>query len=135
MQPQPFPTASQNGQERWREFPLPPGIRTVPGEEHRFFVQSKTRFDTWHLVDLEELGWNGRCSCEHFNFRLFPQIRDDRAKRRPPRTRRCWHIREALAFYGELAARLVARHNERTYAARALGPSRTTDSQDYVLHR
>lgn len=45
-------------------------VREVQGEALRYHVRSKTRADIDHLVDLAELNGRGRCSCEHFSFRL-----------------------------------------------------------------
>jgi hypothetical protein len=44
-------------------------VYEIPGEPLRFHVQSRTRADLKHLVDLMELNGRGRCSCEHFEYR------------------------------------------------------------------
>ena len=100
------------GLDRFKEFPLASGVALIVGEEHRFHVKSRTRSEMAHLVDLEEYGGNGACSCEHFNFRVLPKLYEDRQRRLPPRPRRCWHINQALIFYGDLCARVIRRNKQ-----------------------
>lgn len=42
----------------------------------RWRVSSLTRGDIEHVVDLGAWRGNGECSCEHFQFRLMPFLRD-----------------------------------------------------------
>ena len=94
----------------WHEFPLPVGIRCRSMEPWRFEVRSESRPNIWHLVDLEEFGFNGACGCERFQFVELPKLRRDREEARPQRTRRCTHILRALIFKGELDTRIEVRH-------------------------
>ena len=98
------------------EFPLPFGVRPVPGEPLRYLVQSRSRREIEHLVDLEECGFNGACSCENFQMRCISELRADRRLDRYRRRHRCQHIRRAMEFHAELSARIVARHSNAAFA-------------------
>lgn len=63
---------------------------------YRILVPSFTDPLTSYLVDLKEHGGNGRCGCEHFQFRLAPQMPSDGSA--PPHPMRCKHIRRAREF-------------------------------------
>lgn len=58
----------------------------------RYRVTSDSQDGVDHLVDLAEFGGNGRCSCQHFDFRIRPELE---AGQTPPVTR-CKHIDAAL---------------------------------------
>jgi hypothetical protein len=45
-------------------------VEDIEGEPLRFLVDSRSRVEMKHLVDLEELNGRGRCGCEHFSIRL-----------------------------------------------------------------
>lgn len=90
------------------EFNLPYGVEHIPGEPLRFLVQSRTRRNMKHLVDLEECGFNGACSCENFQMRLLPRLRAERSAAHR-RHHRCEHIRRAMEFNSEIYTRIVAR--------------------------
>ena len=55
----------------------------------RWKVSSATRPDREHLVQLEANGGIGRCSCEHFEYRLQPKITEGN---RCESSTRCAHI-------------------------------------------
>lgn len=93
----------------FKEFYLPEGVEPIPGEPLRYYVLSRSRIGTKLLVDLQECGFNGACSCEDFQMRHLPAMREDRREKRPMRKRRCWHIKQALYYHAELCARLIAR--------------------------
>jgi hypothetical protein len=59
----------------------------------RYHVQSRTRPQVKHLVDLELYGGNGACSCEHFTFKMEPHLK--RGARSETGGLRCWHIQQA----------------------------------------
>lgn len=101
----------------FRELPLLFGVWPVPGEALRYHVQSQSRREIRHLVDLEDLGFNGCCGCESFQMRHLPALKQDRREGEPPRRRRCWHIKRALEFHAELSARIIARHNNKKAVA------------------
>ena len=50
-----------------------PIIHIILGEPLRFHVQSKPG-SPQYLVDLEDYGFNGACGCQHFEFRLQPEL-------------------------------------------------------------
>ena len=54
----------------------------------RWLHESDSRPGEHHLVDLKELNGNGECSCEHFMYRLKPEL--ERGERQ---VARCTHIR------------------------------------------
>ncbi len=49
-----------------------------------------------HVVDLGEFKGNGRCSCQHFDFRFRPGLTDGTIE--PGPKSRCKHIEEAREF-------------------------------------
>jgi len=89
-------------------YPLPALVGPIPGEPMRFHVQSRSRSSIKHLVDLEELGFHGNCSCENFNFEHLPKLRQEQREGKPIKYRRCFHIKRAWEYYGALHARLQA---------------------------
>ena len=103
---------------KFAEFFLPPGVEPVPGEPLRYHVASRSRIGMRLLVDLQECGFNGACSCEDFEMRHLPGLKRDRTEKRPRRKRRCWHIKQALYYHAELYARMIAREFYKQQAAR-----------------
>lgn len=97
---------------KFKEFPLSDLVDPVPGEPLRYYVQSRSRRNIKHLVDLAECGYNSACSCEAFQMRLLPQMRKDRAEGYQIK-RRCVHIKKAMEFHAELSARIVVRDLEK----------------------
>ena len=92
-------------------------IREMVGEPLRFLVRSAADPKRWYLIDLQddmdgEPTFNGTCTCESFQFRVAPRLRADKAAGRKVR-RRCKHLVAGLIYFGEAAARAVAKHNER----------------------
>lgn len=88
--------------------PLPKAVKPLIGEPLRFYVQSRSRSALWHLVDLQEDGFRGKCGCEN------EQFMRGKAKRENPKERqRCWHVRQALLWFAEVQLRLVAAAAER----------------------
>ncbi len=63
--------------------------RPHPDGALRWIVTSRTRPEIEHLVDLDGFGGIGRCSCEHFEFRIAPDLRDGN---RSGKAHRCSHI-------------------------------------------
>lgn len=83
---------------------MPQGYRCRPLETGRFLVGSASRGAVEHMVDC--LAWNGygACSCEHFTFRLLPELRRGRAP-----GKRCSHISAAReAFLDDIIGRMNA---------------------------
>lgn len=50
--------------------------RPHPDGALRWIVTSRTRPEIEHLVDLDSFAGVGRCSCEHFEFRIAPGLRE-----------------------------------------------------------
>ena len=71
-----------------------PLVAPIQGEALRFHVRSRTTPGLCYLVDLESYSLNGECGCDHFAFRLRPQL-DDTPKPTPRDSTRCWHIMQA----------------------------------------
>jgi hypothetical protein len=78
----------------------------------RFIASSRTR-ETKHLVDLGGWSGNGSCSCEHFEFRLLPKLRERRllkgsaGVRTAENSTRCSHILAARrSFTDSMIARI-----------------------------
>jgi hypothetical protein len=93
---------------------LPNGVRPIPNEPLRFYVQSRGRSEVEHLVDLEEYGFNGKCSCEYYTFKIEPKLRQVRLDERTTMRLRCWHIRRAMYYLAELTMRAAANRDPRT---------------------
>jgi hypothetical protein len=70
-------------------------VLPIVGEPLRFHVVSRSQAGLRHLVDLEEFGGNGQCSCEDFQFRHQPLL--ERGAFAADHLR-CWHIMEARWF-------------------------------------
>lgn len=47
-------------------------VRPVNGEHLRYYVDSETKEDETHIVDLEG---RGKCDCGHFLYRVWPAWR------------------------------------------------------------
>lgn len=87
----------------------------------RWRVQSLTRPEMEHVVDLDAWAGNGACSCEHFEFRLAPLIRDGAT--RGGAATRCGHILVARdAFTNHMVQLLSAKADE---IGRAADPGHT----------
>lgn len=84
--------------------------RTHPDGVLRWIVTSRTRPEIEHLVDLDAFGGVGRCSCEHFEFRIAPGLRDGQRIG----AHRCSHILVARgAFTDAMIQSLVKIRRER----------------------
>lgn len=70
----------------------------------RFTVRSRRAGVPSYLVDLDEYNFNGNCHCEHFRFRLQPQL-EEGASASP--MLRCWHINVARQLFLEEQLRLM----------------------------
>lgn len=68
-----------------------PDVRPVVGEILRYHVQSRSRPDIWHLVDLGERDGQAACGCEDAEFR----------------GQQCWHITRAQKHFAITMARLI----------------------------
>jgi len=86
----------------------------------RFTATSGSR-SIVHTVDLAAWAGNGSCSCEHFEFRLLPRLRDRRAsgmfRATATESTRCSHILAARrAFTDQMIARIAeVMSNARSY--------------------
>ncbi len=66
-------------------------VTPIHGEPLRFHVSSASSRRE-HLVDLEERGFTGRCTCDNYEMRLWPSARKGLIE---PKLARCKHIRAA----------------------------------------
>lgn len=73
-------------------------VHPIAGETLRYYVDSRTS-QKQHLVDLSEYGGNGRCDCEHFEFKHKKMLEKFGAF--PAENLQCWHITRALKFIGQ----------------------------------
>jgi hypothetical protein len=62
------------------------------GEFLVFTIHSRSRPRNPHRVDLEAFDGNGACDCEHFVFKLAPELKHGAE---PSERYECWHIRQA----------------------------------------
>lgn len=98
----------------------------------RFLVASASRNgEVEHLVDTGALNGNGQCSCEHFDYRIRPQLEAAAARGHAVQkgdTTRCNHIRAAReALADDFIARLQ-RLEERSQSDLKIQPE--TDTTD-----
>lgn len=70
-------------------------------EAARYLVESEANPGESYMVDL--LAWqaNGECSCQHFQMRILPALRDGQ----PPLVSHCKHITRARAEFTNDALR------------------------------
>jgi hypothetical protein len=69
----------------------------------RFLVASESDNDIKYLVDIGENDAFGKCTCQHFDFRIQPAINSS------TRTIRCKHITKAREFFlDNLIKRMVS---------------------------
>jgi len=79
--------------------------------EHRgtlsFHVASESKEEAFYLVDMEEHGGNGACSCRDFQTRCFPHHRDTGTiiDYGPGLRTRCKHINAVILWIGNEAIR------------------------------
>lgn len=84
-------------------------VQPIAGETFRFYVDSKSRPDMPHLVDLESYRWGGQCSCENFKFRHEKALSELGPKSIPDDSFRCSHIKAARSYYmDEIFPKLAA---------------------------
>jgi hypothetical protein len=84
-------------------------VQPIAGETFRFYVDSKSRPDMPHLVDLESYRWGGQCSCEAFKFKHEPALSRLTVKTIPDDSYRCSHIKAARSYYmDEIFPKLAA---------------------------
>jgi len=81
----------------------PPWVEEIPGEPFRYHVQSESRPEIFHLVDLTHRGGHGVCTCEHFQMAAYPNWKRHRQwiPYAPGRAgvSECRHIRAALDYF------------------------------------
>ena len=82
-------------------------VRPIPGEPLRFHVESVSKPDEPHLVDLAANNGFGACSCQDFELRR----EDYLTCGAPPLTNRtaCCHMRAAFRAFGAWAVRAFAK--------------------------
>jgi len=84
--------------------------RPHPDGALRWIVTSSSRPEIEHLVDLDSYGGIGRCSCEHYQFRIEPELRDGRRVG----AQRCGHILAARnCFTDAMIACIVQARRDR----------------------
>lgn len=94
----------------------------------RWRVKSLSRPEIEHVVDLDAWAGNGACSCEHFEFRLAPLLRDGAT--RGGAATRCGHIMVARdAFTNHmiqiLSARAAAMESDQSESCDKSQPTKT----------
>lgn len=83
-------------------------VQPIQGELFRFYVDSVSRPEAPHLVDLENYRWGGQCDCEAFKFRYEKALSQLGPKDFPTDKHRCSHIRAARAYmFDEILPRIA----------------------------
>lgn len=73
----------------------------------RFTATSSSRPGQAHQVDIGAWHGNGSCTCEHFQFRILPQLQKWAGSPNPGRSTRCRHILAARrSFTDGMIARI-----------------------------
>ncbi len=97
----------------------------------RFTMPSRSRPHEAHMVDLDAYELNGRCSCEHFQFKLEPFLASFatadsavaaglvklRKNQHPDDALRCQHIVDAYRQFSVIAARAISHAKKNTAQA------------------
>lgn len=74
---------------------LLPQVEPVEGEPGRFWVQSRSRLNLRHLVDMWEYRGNGACGCEDFERKYRPHLEEGAL---PSPLLACRHLHAVRAF-------------------------------------
>ncbi len=82
----------------------------------RYQVDSHTRGETKHLVEIDAYDGAGKCSCEHFTFRLEPLLKQGNIT--PSDATRCHHIVEAREVFTDEVIKLIKQQQETNGTAR-----------------
>ncbi len=86
---------SERSLNRKKGTPVPKVVE-IPGESMSFFVQSSTRLNLQHRVEIDAYGNNGACGCENFEIRCRGRLEKGAA---PSNALRCRHIRAARDYF------------------------------------
>lgn len=89
-------------------------VEPITGEPFRFHVQSRTRTEVMHLVDIEENDFHGQCSCESFAFRMQPLL--DRGERGDHL--RCSHLNAARMFLLDVLLERIKKYSREDFLER-----------------
>lgn len=104
--------------------------RPHPDGALRWIVTSRTRPEIEHLVDLDAFSGVGKCSCEHFEFRIAPGLRDGHRIG----AHRCSHILVARNCFTDAMIQSLSRIRQERAAttppARCLYCGTATDGPD-----
>lgn len=104
----------------------------VEGELFRFHVQSRSRKDFAHFVDLQENEFNGKCSCEHFACRLQPLLNEGEE---PSDDTICEHIRACREeWFHQMAPALAAIAEGKTVRPLTESKSKNEQSKQPFQH-
>jgi len=100
--------AKQRVNAPWTTYPSS-WVEEIPGEPFRYYVQSESRPEIFHMVDLTENDGNGCCTCENFQMVAYPNWKRH-GKWIPYAPGRqgcseCRHIRAALDHFHETVTR------------------------------
>jgi hypothetical protein len=69
-------------------------VRFISDDWRTWHFQSSESPDKWHTVDLASFALSGECSCENFQIKIFPLLRDSVIKPHAVRSK-CKHIKRA----------------------------------------
>lgn len=73
--------------------PSTPKVEPIPGEDFRYVVHSSRQGQAPHMVDLEARFPLGRCSCESYEFKRWPNFKQTLYPVR------CRHLTAALEYH------------------------------------
>jgi hypothetical protein len=81
-------------------------VTRIDGEPLSFFVQSSTRLNLQHRVELDAYAGNGACGCENFEIKCRGKLENGAKK---SAGLRCRHIRAARDFWCDEILQAVIR--------------------------
>lgn len=73
----------------------------------RYIFQSLSQKGCAHVVDLLENDLNGECSCQHYQYRITPMIKQGIIKADSEKAR-CKHMRIARQLFYEIAIKVLS---------------------------
>lgn len=108
-----------------------PHIEPVAGEPGRYYVQSSTRLNMRHLVDMWAYDGNGACGCEDFERRFRPHLEGGAV---PSIHLECKHLRAVRHYSAVELWQTIASHRKQADKERVAQQKRQETERRYADH-